>query len=672
MALRSLWRKLPAIGYGGDYNPEQWPESIWAEDARLMREAGVNLATVGVFAWARLEPRPGEYRFDWLDRVLDLLYDHGISIDLATATASPPPWLAASHPESLPVTADGVRLWPGGRQHYCPNSVAYRGAALALVEQLAGRYGSHPGLVLWHVNNEYGGMRACYCDVSAACFRSWLQQRYRDLAALNGAWGTSFWSGDYSDWEEIVPPRRVAGGGANPSQELDFQRFTSESFLELLRSEREVLKRITPEIPVTTNFMGFFKPLDYWAFAAEEDVVSNDIYPDPADPESAVRAAMTHDLMRSLAGGGSFMIMEQTATRVNWRRRNVAKPAGEQRLWSYQAIARGADAILFFQWRASVFGAEKFHGGMLPHAGERAGSWSEVVNVGRELAGLAEVVGTRVTPSVAMLFGWDSWWALELPGKPAEIQLLDQVLAYYRPLWRAGLTTEFVRPGADLSGRAIVCVPNLYLVDDQAATAVDCYVRSGGVVVISFFSGIVDENDHVRGGPYPVPWIETLGAEVLDFYPYPEAETGSVLTPTGERFGCDLWSEVIVASGAEVIATYESGPLVGEPAVVRNRHGEGEVFYVGTRLDEAGMAWLLDTACAEAGVELRRALPPGVEAVRREAEGRSFLFLLNHTGEGVAVKLEVPGVEMLSGLQVTSVQLSPRDVAVVREDKVAM
>ena len=330
---------------------------------------------------------------------------------------------------------------------------------------------------------------------------------------------------------------------------------------------------------------------------------------------------------------------------------------------------RGADAILFFQWRASTFGAEKFHGAMLPHAGQKTTSWQEIVKVGTELRGLADIVGTRVVPSVAMAFGWENWWALELPSKPAEVKLLDQLFAYYRPLWRSGLVAEFVRPGADLSGRALVCLPNLYLVDDAAAAQVEHYARAGGVVV-SFFSWIVDANNHVPLGPYPAPWTEMLGAEVLDFCPYPEAKSGSVRASTGECFECDLWSEAIVEREAEAVATYEVGPLAGGPAVLRHPHGEGEVFYLGTRLDEAGMAWVLDMAAARAGITLPQPLPSGVEAVRRVAQGKSFLFLLNHSDEAVDVKLEVPGVDLLSGLATSSARLLPRGVAVVREDEI--
>ncbi|HXM56208.1 MAG TPA: beta-galactosidase, partial [Candidatus Dormibacteraeota bacterium] len=317
--------KLRHLAYGGDYNPEQWPEEVWREDVRLMREAGVNLVTVGVFSWSWLEPEPGRFEFGWLDRVLELLHGAAVSVDLATATASPPPWLAHRHPETLPVLADGTRLWPGGRQHYCPSSPAYREAARRLVEALADRYGRHPAVVLWHVNNEYGNhVPSCWCDESAAAFRAWLRGRYGTLDALNEAWGTAFWSQRYAAWEEVLPPRR-APTWTNPSQELDFRRFSSDAVLECFEMERAVLAERSPDVPVTTNFIGFLKQMDYWKWAAREDVVSNDSYPDPSDPDAHVGAAMVADLMRSLGGGRPWLLMEQTSNRVNWRERNAAK-----------------------------------------------------------------------------------------------------------------------------------------------------------------------------------------------------------------------------------------------------------------------------------------------------------------------------------------------------------
>src|SRR5437868_131746 len=405
---------LPHIIYGGDYNPDQWPEETWAEDVRLMQEAGVNLVSLAIFAWSRIQPDRDSWDFDWLDRIISMLYEGGVRVNLATATASPPPWLSHAHPEMLPVLADGTRLWHGARQHYCPSSPVYRVAARRLVEAMAERYGHHPALAMWHVGNEFGcHVPACYCDVSAQGFRAWLKERYGSIDDLNRAWGTDFWSQRYSDWEEIIPPRRTPTW-PNPSQQLDYMRFSSDALLECYELEHKVLSRLTPDIPVTTNFMSFFKPLDYWKWAKNEDVVSNDSYPDPSDPESSMKAAMAGDLMRSLGGGRPWILMEQTTNRVNWREVNAPKPPGLMRLWSYQALARGADGVMFFQWRQSRAGAEKFHSAMVPHGPvESSPAWHEVVRLGKELRGLDIVGDTRAHAEVAILFDWESWWGLD-------------------------------------------------------------------------------------------------------------------------------------------------------------------------------------------------------------------------------------------------------------------
>ncbi len=346
--------RVPHILYGGDYNPEQWAEEVWRDDVRLMRDAGVNLVSLGIFAWARIEPRPGAYDFDWLDRIMDLLDQHGVRDALATATASPPPWLARRHPESLPVSADGTTLWPGARQHYCPSSQAYRTAAAALVRRLAERYGHHPALALWHINNEYGcHVAQCYCDASAEAFRTWLQRRYGTIEGLNEAWATTFWSQRYDAWEEINPPR-TAPSFVNPTQQLDYKRFSSDALLELYTMERDVVRALTPAVPTTTNFINF--GLDYWRWAEQEDIVSFDSYPDPADPRAHVTAALHYDIMRSLKAGQPWILMEQTPSLVNWRARNVLKRPGQMRLWSLQAVAHGADGVMFFQWRQSAAG----------------------------------------------------------------------------------------------------------------------------------------------------------------------------------------------------------------------------------------------------------------------------------------------------------------------------
>ena len=636
-----------------------------------MQEAGVNLVSVGIFSWSRLEPSEGNFEFGWLDRVLDLLHDGGVQANLATATASPPPWLAHRHPEMLPVLADGVKLWHGARQHYCPSSPVYRDAAKRLVTAMAERYGKHPALAMWHVGNEYGcHVPACWCDVSAAAFRAWLRERYGSLDELNAGWGTDFWSQRYSSWEEIIPPRRTPTW-PNPSQQLDFMRFSSDALLECYEIEHEVLKRATPEVPVTTNFMSFFKPLDYWKWAEREDVVSNDSYPDPSDARSGMRAAMAGDLMRSLGRGRPWILMEQTTNRVNWREINVAKAPGQMRLWSFQAVARGADGVMFFQWRQSRAGAEKHHSAMVPHGPvESSTTWRDVVRLGSELGRLDAVRGAQSRAMVAMLFDWESWWALELPSKPStRLRQLDQVEAYYQPLFEANQLIDFARPGDDLSSYRLVLAPNLYLVSDEAAASLEAYVEGGGTAVMSFFSGIVDPAEHIRLGGYPQPFRKMLGLDVIDFLPLAADHEVALRFGDGALGRGTIWSEDIVLAGAESLATFSDLPLGGRPAITSHRFGEGTAFYLGTQPDPKTMARLLELACSSAGVEPTAEAPAGVEAVRRWARGKSFLFLLNHRDLWVDVPIARAGTNLVDGSEVHAglVRLGPRDVAVIGE-----
>lgn len=665
-------QKVPHILYGGDYNPEQWPEETWIEDARLMREAGVNLVTVGVFAWARLEPRPGEYDFAWLDRVMELLHEHGVHVDLATATASPPPWLAQRHPESLPVTADGVTLWPGARQQYCPSSTAYREAAAALVRRLAERYRAHPALAMWHCNNEYGcHVAQCFCPISAAAFREWLQRRYGTVEALNAAWGSDFWSQHYADWDEINPPRR-APTFSNPTQQVDFHRFSSDALLELFAMERAILKEVTPTLPVTTNFMGFFKPLDYWKWAAREDVVSHDSYPDPADPDAPMLAAATYDLMRSLGGGRPWVLMEQTPSQVNWRAHNVLKRPGQLRLWSLQAVARGADGVMAFQWRASRAGAEKFHGGMVPHVGtERSRVWREVAGLGADLARLDPVLGARGQARVAIVFDWENWWALELDSHPSgSLTLHEQVMTYYRPLFAANVAVDFVPPEADLAQYQVLLVPNLYLVRDpqQVARSFERFVAGGGALVMSLFSGVVDGNDHILLGGYPAPFRKLLGIRVEEWDPYVPGQANRIAVAGDRSYACDLWSDVVDLEGAEALATFEEDFYAGRPAVTRHAFGQGQSYYLATRPEPTYMEALLAQVCREVGVSAPLDAPSGVEVVCRGQRDASLLFVLNHQRHPVELSLPVAMEDLLTGERHhTAVHLAPFGAVVLRE-----
>ncbi|GAB4432964.1 MAG: beta-galactosidase [Chloroflexi bacterium OHK40] len=658
----------PRIRYGGDYNPEQWPPSVWAEDAHLMQEAGVNLVSLGVFAWSWLEPQPGRYDFAWLDQVLDLLHAHGVQVALATATASPPPWLSHLYPESLPVTAEGIRLAPGSRQHYCPQSTAYRNAAAALVRRLAERYGRHPALALWHINNEYGcHVRECFCEQCAAAFRRWLQARYGSLDALNSAWGTAFWSQRYGDWAEILPPCRAPTAG-NPSQLLDWRRFCSASLQECFALERAILRELTPGVPATTNFIGFHRPLDYWAWAETVDVVANDSYPDPADPEAHVGAALTHDLMRSLRAGQPWLLMEQAPDYVQWREHNLAKPPGLMRLWSYQALARGADGLMFFQWRASRAGAEQFHSAMLPHGGTETRTWREVRALGRELANLAELAGTRVRGEVAMLYDWESRWALELEGRPSRhLRALEQLRACYTPLYARNIAVDLLRPGAALDGYRLVILPSLFLMREELGPQLARFVAAGGVLLVTCFSGIVDANNQVWAGGSLGSLRALLGLRATEIAPIPLGEQRSIRTADGHAFSCAVWAEVLELEGASAIASYAAGDYAGQAAATRYAYGAGAAYYLGTMLDAGGMQWLLETVRIESGLTPPLTAPNGVEACWRHGPGASYLFLLNHTTGAVEVPLDSPAPDLLGDrVPRRSVRLAPRGVAILR------
>ncbi|MFF8593071.1 beta-galactosidase [Streptomyces sp. NPDC015220] len=628
--------------FGGDYNPEQWPEDTWHEDVRLMRDAGVNSVTLGVFSWSTLEPRPGAREFGRLDKLMDLMHEHGVGVVLATPTSSPPPWLGRLHPDTLPRDADGRTEWWGGRQHFSHSSATYRRYAAAITEDLAARYAGHPALTMWHINNEY--CTYDYGDEAAAAFRRWLRARYRTLDALNTAWGTAFWSQGYDSWDGVLPPRH-AHYLKNPTQVLDFHRFTSDMLLECYLAERDIVRRHTPHLPVTTNFMPLWSGQDGWRWAEEEDIVSVDLYPDPRDPLGAQHGALVQDLTRSQARG-PWMLMEQAAGPVNWRRVNHPKPPGLNRLWSLQAVARGADAVCYFQWRQSRQGAEKFHSAMVGHAGEEGRAFKEVKRLGAELGRLAGAVpGTRVTADVAILLDWNSWWAGSQEARPSALVDLPAVLhAWHRALWEAHLTTDFAHPEHDLSAYRVVVAPQLYLLTDDAIDNLLAYVEGGGTLVAGFLTGVADQDDRVRPGGMDARLRELFGIRVLhEWWPLEEGE--GVECAGGLRG--TLWSEEIEAADtvAETVP-YEGGELDGLPAVLRR----GRAWYVSTLPEPAALRALLTRVTDGAGARpVLDGLPAGVEAVRRGG----LLFLLNHGREPVAV--DVPGAhrDLLTGAAVT-------------------
>ena len=636
----------PRFGYGADYNPEQWDREVWQEDVALMQKAGVTIVSLGIFMWARVEPQDGRFDFSLYDELVDLLHAHGIAVCLATGTASPPPWLVRAHPEVLPVDAAGSVLEFGARQSWCPSSRVFMGYATRLARRVAEHYRDHPALAAWHVSNEYGCHNAhCFCPTSANEFRRWLTQRYGTVDELNRAWGTDFWSQRYASFDQVEPPRLAPTFG-NPTQALDFARFSSDELLAQYVAEREVLREVTPGVPVTTNFMvgPNTKWMDYWRWGPEQDLVSNDHYLDESSDEPEVVLAFSADLTRGCARGEPWMLREQSTSAVNWGRVNTPKVPGQ--LWrnSLAAVARGADSISYFQWRASAAGAEKFHSAMVPHAGPDSRVFREVCQEGARLAGLTPLLGQRSDNRVAVLFDYQSWWASEQDAHPRQDwRYRDAVLAWYEPLWRSNVGVDVVGPDADLGRYDLVVVPGLYLVTDATATAIADAAERGANVVVTSFSGIVDEDDRVRLGGYPGAFRDLVGVRSEEFVPLRPGQ--SVTLSDGSTVSS--WAEdlTVVDDATTVVLAYASSPgglLDGKPAVTVRPAGVGRAWYVSADLAADTQRSLLAQVLSEAGIGPVAPWTGALELVRRG----DHVIAINHS-DGEA-EVEVAGHELLT------------------------
>ena len=639
--------RLPGILYGGDYNPDQWPAEGWDEDVRLMGVAGVNVATVPVFGWAALQPDEDTFTFEWLDTILDKLAAGGLHACLATATASQPAWLDQKYPDVLVADDTGVRRRHGNRHAFCPSSENYRRLSTGLARRLAERYKDHPALLLWHVNNEYGTY--CWCENCAASFREWLKAKYGTLDELNARWYTSFWGHTYSDWSQVEPPYRN-GEGSIQALKLDWHRFQSDALLGCYKAEADVLREVTPGVPITTNLMGSFFPLNYRKWAKELDIVSWDNYPRPNDPPSNI--SFTHALMRGLKEGQPFLLMEQSPSQQNWQPYNRLKPPGALRLQSFQTVAQGADAVMYFQWRRGRGGIEKLHGALVEHHDRAEGSrvFREVSALGAELKALGtQTLGGRTPARVAVLFDWENWWGLRFSSGPnVDLDYLKVVRAFYGALYALDIQTDVVAPDADLSHYDVIVAPLLTMLRPEDAEQIVGRVREGATLLTTFFSAMVNADDQVYPGGPPGPLTEVLGlwAEETDALP-PTARNG-MRFPHGfgeiagsAAFPATLLCDRVRLEGATTLAAYTDDFYAGEPAFTVNQFGEGRGYYLATLPEDGGLRAILAAICAEKGVAsplAEGAAPPeGVEvAVRVSPDGRELLYLMNHDADAEA------------------------------------
>ncbi len=653
--------------YGADYNPEQWPREVWDEDVRLMREAGVNIVSLGIFSWGLLEPRPGEWDFAWLDDIIDLLHANGIDVDLATATASPPSWMARRHPEILPQTEDGTVLWPGARQHWRPTSPVFRDYALRLVRALAERYGDHPAVVAWHISNELGCHNLYdYSDDAARAFRVWLEARYGTIEALNDAWGTAFWSQHYEEWDEILPPR-AAPTIRNPGQQLDFERFSSDAVRDHLRAEAAVLAEVTPGIPRTTNFMVAqnVRDIDYPSWVGDVDFVSNDHYLRPGEL-GRDDLSFWANLTGNIAGGLPWFLMEHATSAVNWRQVNPPKRPGELVRDALTHVGHGADAVCYFQWRQSRAGGERYHSGMVPHAGETSRVYRDVVALGGALRDLSPVHGARREKArVAIVFDYESWWVSGRDAHPSDSPAYDaEALAWYRALLDLGVRADVIPVGAAFDGYEVLIAPMLHVVPDALRARLESFADAGGHLVTTYFSGTVDENDRVWLGGYPGALRDLLGVLVEEFVPLLPGESAA-LASGAVAAG---WTERIVHVGddVDVLDTYADDDLAGAPAITRRRlAGGGSATYVSADIGRDGVRDLLRSLDLDALAGDPRSAEGRLDVIERgDAEAR-YVFLSNRTDDTVAAPVEG---DVLVGADAASatVTVAPRSVTVVR------
>lgn len=673
--------RLPAVSripFGGDYNPEQWPREVWAEDMRLFRLAGVSCVTLNVFSWAALEPEEGKYSFDRLDDIMDMAEENGLSVILATSTGAHPAWMAKKYPEILRTEFNGMRRKFGGRHNSCPNSPVFRERSRALAGELARRYGRRKSVIAWHVGNEYGG--ECCCENCERAFRRWLQVKYGTLEALNRAWNTSFWGHTFYDWEEIVVPNLLSEHFAEERTmfqgiSLDYRRFMSDSILECFLDEREAIRTVSPYIPVTTNLMGFYKPLDYQKWARYMDFVSWDNYPGNDTPPA--RIAMNHDLMRGIKGGQPFYLMEQTPSVTNWLPYNALKRPGVMGLLSWQAVAHGGDSVLFFQMRRSIGACEKYHGALIDHAGhEHTRVFREMQALGAQLAALSDAaLGARTAAKAAIVVDWDNWWALEYSAGPScELKYLDEVERYYQPFFELNIPVDIVSVEDELEGYKIVVAPVLYMVKRAADGRLSFdeklrrWVRSGGTLVTTFFSGIVEDHDLVVTGGYPGYLRDILGIWVEETDALPGGQKNS-FTWRGKGYEAGLLCDILHPETARGLAFYEHDFYAGFPALTRNSFGEGRAYYVATRGDRDFYRDFVEQIAAEAGVAGVWKPVEGVEVAERRKAGERFLFFLNHDAESVRLTMEADGESLLDGSlrrKGETVVLEGKEVMVVR------
>jgi beta-galactosidase len=661
--------------FGVDYYPEHWPEERWPIDASLMTEVGFNVVRLAEFAWSKLEPEEGRYEFTWLDRVIHILSAQGIQVILGTPTASPPPWLMCRHPGLFRVLEDGRTVGFGNRREYCPNQPIYWDYTRRIVTQMADHYATNPAVIGWQIDNEFGDR--CYCNECRKAFQAWLGRRCSSLDALNQRWGTIFWSHVYTDWSQIPLPLKT-GGAPNPGLALDFARFASDSYVAFQKMQVEILRQKCPGHFITHNFMGFdFDQINYFELAHDLDFVCLNHYPRDQwkffPDVKPNHAALQQDTMRGLKEK-NFWMTEQQVGQGGWDMLSVAPRPGEARLWAYQSIAHGADAVLFFRWRSLRFGTEQFWQGLLDYDAKPSRRFLELKKMGAEIARIGDILhGSAVKPEVAFLLSYDSRFAFQIQPNHPRFSYAGHFRQFYEAFYQCHIQVDILHPEADLSGYRLVIAPSLYVLTKKAAANLKRYVEGGGILFLTQRSGVKDESNAVVEQPFPGLLAEIAGVEVEVADSLAEGMSNSLefcLPELGnERPQVDVINEVLRPNGARVVAHYTQDFYSGNPAITQNRFGKGQVIYAGA-IGDAPLytlmaSWLLELS----GIRSLVDVPEGVEVSERWQGDKRLLFLLNHTVKSQRIRLDrqftvLLGYSLFTGDTMT---IQPKEVVILTD-----
>jgi beta-galactosidase len=678
--------------FGVDYYPEHWvfpyagtkdnPEACWEQDAELMREAGFNVVRMGEFTWALCEPEEGKYDFYWLKRVMDLLGSAGIKVILATPTAAPPLWLAKKHPEILPIDRNGQRKSEGTRRAVCLNSEAYWEYSKKIVTAMAKALGNHPQLIGWQIDNSIGGnfTEESFNEDTRRDWHLWLQAKYDTVDKLNNAMGTRHWAQVVKSWDQIPMPMK-APTSHNPALELDWCRFCSDTIVQFVKMQGDILREITPKCPVTTNLRALVHRFDHFDLAEALDFVS--IESTAAIHAKSSDIACQIDMLRSLKksdirtpdGESGFWVMEQKAGNVNWQDVNALVRPGVLRMFTYQLIARGADAVLFFRWRQPRFGTEVFHGAVMGHHLRKDNRiFREVAQIGEEIKMLAPAIkGTRVEPEVCILYSHDNDWALHLSGQPNKhFNLREHIQLIYNALHDKNIQVDFARPSEDLSRYKLVFAPSLHLLSAGEADRLKLYVQNGGTLVGTFNTGLVNSHHLAPDSGYPYNLIDLFGMEVTEFDQLPPGEENHLTFkgafPTSHLHPARLWCDLIEPKECQVLATYAKDFYAGKPAITMNTFGLGKAIYLATQSHQHFYYDLVSWLRQICSLHPLLKVPDTVEVGMRQKEGAKVFFLLNHSHTPVRIQFYKPMHDYLTNQTVSGgFDLPPHGVLVLDE-----